>query len=139
MDGNKMNQLSRRKFATGLGLFGLVTAAAAGFRESTVEKIPEIITEELEKQLDKNPCLQLNASYHVEKPFIQPLVSSGNLGIGTAHPSDNLYAYSLNELNNYHNFCIVKPQIPKDQINIKLIPGPDGNLYVKENGTWRRV
>ena len=55
--------------------------------------------------------------------------SSGNLGIGTSSPYDNLL------------FNGTKRFVPgtEKQVNVKMVPGPDGELYINVNGQWKRV
>ena len=54
--------------------------------------------------------------------------SSGNLGIGTSSPYGNLY-------NGTKRFI---PGTEK-QVSVKMVPGPDGELYINVNGQWKRV
>ena len=54
--------------------------------------------------------------------------SSGNLGIGTSSPYGNLY-------NGTKRFV---PGTEK-QVSVKMVPGPDGELYINVNGQWKRV
>jgi len=115
-----MNPASRRNFAKGLGLTGLFLAGVAGYREvkeRIVYNQDELPTKELEKQLEKKPILQLQATYGEELPPQQS--SYGNyffVGMGP----------------NY------KPGTEK-RVSVNIAPGPDGKLYVKENDTWRKI
>jgi len=115
-----MNPASRRNFAKGLGLTGLFLAGVAGYKEvqeRIVYKQDELPTKELEKQLEKKPILQLQATYGEELPPQQS--SYGNyffVGMGP----------------NY------KPGTEK-RVSVNIAPGPDGKLYVKENDTWRKI
>jgi len=115
-----MNPASRRNFAKGLGLTGLFLAGVAGYKEvqeRIVYKQDELPTKELEKQLEKKPILQLQATYGEELPPQQS--SYGNyffVGMGP----------------NY------KPGTEK-RVSVNIVPGPDGKLYVKENDTWRKI
>ena len=54
--------------------------------------------------------------------------SSGNLGIGTSSPYGNLY-------NGTKRFV---PGTEK-QVSVKMVPGPDGELYINVNGQWKKV
>lgn len=108
----------RRGFAKGLGLAGFVAVGIAGYKqakEKIIYKQDEIPTAELEKQLEGKPVLQLSATYGEEmsvSPFSSPYVFS----IGPTY----------------------KPGTEK-QVNVRIVPGPDGKLYVKENDTWRKI
>jgi hypothetical protein len=115
-----MNPASRRNFAKGLGLTGLFLAGVAGYKEvqeRIVYKQDELPTKELEKQLEKKPVLQLQATYGEELPPQQS--SYGNYFLVGTGP-------------NY------KPGTEKN-VRVNIVPGPDGKLYVKENDTWRKI
>jgi hypothetical protein len=115
-----MNPASRRNFAKGLGLTGLFLAGVAGYKEvqeRIVYKQDELPTKELEKQLEKKPVLQLQATYGEELPPQQS--SYGNYFLVGTGP-------------NY------KPGTEKN-VRVNIVPGPDGKLYVKENDIWRKM
>jgi hypothetical protein len=115
-----MNPASRRNFAKGLGLTGLFLAGVAGYKEvqeRIVYKQDELPTKELEKQLEKKPVLQLQATYGEELPPQQSIY--GNYFLVGMGP-------------NY------KPGTEK-HVSVNIAPGPDGKLYVKENDTWRKI
>lgn len=110
-----MNE-ERRGFTKGLGLAGFVAVGIAGYKEAKeriVYKQDENPTPELEKQLETKPVLQLSATYGEEMP-----------------PSSDLYVFSFGP--NY------KPGT-ENHVNVKIVPGPDGKLYVKENDSWRKI
>lgn len=116
-----MNQL-RRGFAKTLGFASLITIGVAGYKhtkEKIVYKQDELPTAELEKQIEGKPVLQLTATYGEEVP--RPVTNDGN----------SLYIFSN-----------LQPCYkPGTEINVKvnIVPGPDGKLYVKENGIWRKI
>jgi hypothetical protein len=115
-----MNQTSRRSFAKSLGLVGLLAVGVEGYKqvkERIVYKQDELPTAELEKQLEGKPVLQLSATYGEELPRQQS--SYGNY-------------YFIGTGPNY------KPGTEK-HVDVKIVPGPDGKLYVKENDSWRRM
>ena len=115
-----MNPIGRRNFAKSLGLVGLLAVGVEGYKqakERIVYKQDELPTAELEKQLNENPVLQLQATYGEKLPPQQS--SFGNhyfIGVGP----------------NY------KPGTEK-RVSVNMVPGPDGKLYVKENDIWRKV
>mgnify|MGYP003332652494 CR=1 FL=1 len=112
--------VGRRTFAKTLGLAGLVVAGVSAYKEvkeRIVYKQDELPTKELEAQLEKKPVLQLTATYGEELPPMQYL--------GT-----NMYVIGFGP--NY------KPGTEK-HVQVNIVPGPDGKLYVKENDTWRKI
>lgn len=111
---------NRRNFAKGLGLAGLFLAGVAGYKEvqeRIVYKQDEIPTAELEKQLEGKPTLQLAATYGEKLPPEQS--SCGNYYFISSQPR-------------------YKPGTEK-YVAVKIVPGPDGKLYVKENDSWRKI
>lgn len=118
-----MNPTSRRNFAKGLGLAGLLSVGIQGYqtaKERIVYKQDELPTKELEEQLNTKPVLQLTATYGEEMPPVKYY--------GT----------------NYTNYVITgigptyKPGTEK-RVSVNIVPGPDGKLYVKENDIWRKM
>ena len=55
--------------------------------------------------------------------------SNGSLGIGTSSPYGNLYGSGGNKF---------VPGTEK-QVSVKMVPGPDGELYINVNGQWKKV
>lgn len=111
---------ARRNFLKGLGLSGLFLAGVEGYRqakEKIVYKQDELPTEELEAQLNTKPVLQLSATYGEELP---PQKYYGT----------NYIITGLDP--NYKPGTEVK-------VDVQIVPGPDGKLYVKENDTWRKI
>jgi len=115
-----MEKIGRRNFAKSLGLLGLIGVGVAGYKEAKeriVYKQDELPTKELEEQLNTKPVLQLTATYGEELPTQQQ--SYGNY-------------YFIGTGPNY------KPGTEK-RVDVRIVPGPDGKLYVKENDTWRKI
>ncbi len=111
---------ARRNFLKGLGLSGLFLAGVEGYRqakEKIVYKQDELPTKELEAQLNTKPVLQLSATYGEELP---PQKYYGT----------NYIITGLGP--NYKPGTEVK-------VDVQIVPGPDGKLYVKENDTWRKI
>jgi hypothetical protein len=115
-----MSESNRRNFVKGLGISGLFLAGVAGYKEvkeRIVYKQDELPTKDLEAQLEKKPVLQLQATYGEELPPQQYYGSS------------------------YYAMCVgpnYKPGTEK-KVEVKIVPGPDGKLYVKENDIWRKM
>lgn len=115
-----MSDSNRRNFVKGLGISGLFLAGVAGYKEAKeriVYKQDELPTKELEEQLNTKPVLQLTATYGEEVP---PAKLYGT----------NMYVIGLGPR--------YKPGTEKN-VTVKIAPGPDGKLYVKENDTWRKI
>ncbi len=112
-----MNPASRRNFAKTLGVAGLFFAGVAGYKavkEKIVYKQDELPTKELETQLENKPVLQLVATYGTPKP----------------HDPNTFYLVGFSD--NY-------VEGTRKEVSVKIVPGPDGKLYVKENDTWRKI
>ena len=117
-----MNDTSRRTFVKSLGILGLIGAGVQGYKEvkeRIVYKQDEIPTKELEKQLEGKPVLMLSAKYGEELP-------------------PPTYSFNGNPYIILSNSKQYKPGTEKD-VSVKIVPGPDGKLYVKENDTWRKM
>ena len=116
-----MNPVGRRNFAKSLGLVGLLAVGVEGYKqakERIVYKQDELPTAELEKQLEGKPVLQLQATYGEQMPPAH------------LYGTNNVYVFNVGP--NY------KPGTEKN-VQVKIVPGPDGKLYVKENDIWRKV
>lgn len=116
-----MNPTSRRSFAKSLGLVGLLAVGVEGYKqvkERIVYKQDELPTAELEKQLEGKPVLQLNATYGEEMPP------------ATYYGTNSMYVFNTGPT--------YKPGTEK-RVEVKIVPGPDGKLYVKENDSWRKI
>jgi hypothetical protein len=111
-----MEKIGRRNFAKSLGLLGLVGLGVEGYREATkiVYRADEFPSEDLEKQLEKKPVLQLQATYGTPKP----------------RNPNSFYVMGFGE--DY-------VEGTRKDVSVQIVPGPDGKLYVKENDTWRKV
>ena len=112
-----MELTSRRSFAKTLGLVGLIGIGVKGYQEATkiVYRADEFPSEELEKQLEQKPVLQLQATYGTPKP-VQSWSQYNIVGYGTDYVEGT-----------------------EKQVSVQIVPGPDGKLYVKENDTWRKI
>lgn len=115
-----MNPVGRRSFTKSLGLVGLFAVGVESYKqakEKIVYKQDELPTAELEKQLEKKPVLQLNATYGEEMPPQQ-------------YYGTNMYVIGIGPK--------YKPGTEK-HVSVNIAPGPDGKLYVKENDIWRKM
>ncbi len=111
---------TRRNLIKGLGLSGLFLAGVAGYKEAKeriVYKQDELPTKELEAQLNTKPVLQLSATYGEELPPQQ-------------YYGTNMYVIGIGPR--------YKPGTEKN-VQVNIVPGPDGKLYVKENDKWRKA
>ncbi len=113
-----MEPTKRRGFIKTLGLAGLVAVGVKGYQEATkiVYRADEFPSEELEKQLEKKPVLQLQATYGTPKPpqyFSNQYVITG---FGEEYVEGT-----------------------EKKVSVQIVPGPDGKLYVKENDIWRKM
>jgi len=110
--------VGRRSFAKSLGLVGLVALGVEAYKETTkiVYKADEFPSGELEKQLEKKPVLQLQATYGTPKP----VQSWSQYNIVGVYGDDYVEG-------------------TRKDVRVDIVPGPDGKLYVKENDTWRKI
>jgi len=113
-----MEPVGRRSFAKTLGLIGLLSVGVKGYQEATkiVYRGDEFPTQDLEKQLEKKPVLQLMATYGTPKPK----TAWQNQYMVTGWGEDYIEG-------------------TKKEVSVQIVPGPDGKLYVKENDTWRKI
>jgi hypothetical protein len=110
-------KLSRRHFARGLGISGILAAGFVGYKatkEKIVYKQDELPTAELEKQIESKPVLALMATYGEEiKPPPNTFIFAGH---GPTYKEGT-----------------------QKNVEVRIVPGPDGKLYVKENDVWRKI
>ena len=113
-----MEKATRRSFAKTLGLAGLLVAGVEGYKEvkeRIVYKQDEIPSEELQKQIDNKPVLQLQSVYGTPKP----------------RNTNSLYFVGT--------FSDDYVEGTRKEVKVSIVPGPDGKLYVKELDQWRRI
>ena len=120
---------TRRKFFQVLGLgagvaAGGAVAAASVLPNSENKKIIDKIKE------NKEGTLSFHTTYGEPVKYREAmrLDSSGELRLGTVTPSQKLYVYQPNYV----------PGTTK-QVSVDFKPGPDGELYLKVNGKWRKI
>ena len=118
---------SRRNFFKYLGIAGGVAtggivAAAAVLPNPENKKIVDKIKE------NKEGTLSFHTTYGEEVTERMRLSADHTLHLGTETPSQKLYVYQPNYV----------PGTTK-QVVVDFKPGPDGELYLKTNGKWRRI
>jgi hypothetical protein len=106
---------TRRNFFKYLGLAGGV---AVGGPVAAAAIIPKGKPKHIE-QLDGGSHLQLRATY------------GEKVGLGTINPTNKLTVFS-------HQTQEFVPGTV-EQVDVSFKPGPDGELYLKVNGKWRKV
>ena len=118
---------TRRNFFKYLGLAGGV---ATGGIVAAVAVLPNTENKEIVDKIDKNKgtSLSIHTTYGEEVEERMRLSSDHTLHLGTTTPSQKLYVYEPTYV----------PGTRKDVI-VGLQPGPDGELYLKVNGKWRRI
>jgi len=141
---------ARRGFLKGFGLLG---AVVAGYHAPTVmakqpEPLPVIdntpkVDPKIIAQIEKiNPStLSLTQTYgEIEPPKPPPTFQRGEYVISgsSGEPNPGL------TLSHDGNMCIglnQKKFVPgtEKQVDVKLVPGPDGELYLNINGQWKKV
>ena len=113
--------MDRRSFLRKGGLFGALVAAASApaiAEAATRKPATKDVSKEIAEALDANPMsLHLQAGY----------------GEKIAEPQERMRITS--EGGFYFN---PQPEY-NNTVNVALKPGPDGELYVKKNGEWKRI
>jgi hypothetical protein len=118
---------TRRKFFQVLGLGagvatgGVVAAAAVLPNPENKEVIDKI-------KKNKEGTLSFHTTYGEEVKERMRITSDLDLHLGTETPSQKLYVYQPNYM----------PGTTK-QVTVDFKPGPDGELYLKTNGKWRKI
>ena len=118
---------TRRNFFKYLGLAGGV---AGGGIVAAAAVLPNPEDKKIVDKICKNngSSLSIHTTYGEEVKEQMCLDNSGTLHLGTVTPSQKLYVYEPKYV----------PGTRKDII-VGLKPGPDGELYLKVNGKWRRI
>lgn len=121
MDNSELPIATRRNFFKYLGLAGGVAAGGAAAVAAT---LPKDKPEHLD-QMDEGSNLTIQHTYGEKLR----LSSDGPLGLGTTTTSNRLY------------FDHQPQYVPgtQKQVSVGMKPGPDGELYLKVNGKWRKV
>jgi hypothetical protein len=92
-------------------------SALAEYKRTTENTVrDELPTKELETQLESKPVLQLQATYGTPKPR-----------------QENSYCF----YSGFGGGDYVEGT--RKEVSVKIVPGPDGKLYVKENDRWRKI
>ena len=146
-----METNKRRNFLKGFGILGAFTAGAVApvvVRNVTETKVvtaptPTIDPNVLATLEEQAPAtLQLQATYGEVAPPPPPPTYEGmyvvgsNMGIGSTQERMRLCADgSTMMLFNQKKF------VPgtENQQSVKMVPGPDGELYLNINGQWKKV
>jgi hypothetical protein len=123
------NQVSRRKFFKGAGLVGAFATglmAPVVIREVKETQIVNAsiptVDPEIVSKIEKTPAstLSLMRTYGEVKP-------------PEPHCPDSPYVMCIGP--NQNQFV---PGTEK-HVDVKMVPGPDGELYLNINGSWKRV
>jgi len=150
---------TRRKFIRGAGFLGLLAAGAVGTREATSvpvvvnehthihNKTPEVDPKMVEMIEEINPsCIQLSSTYGEIAPPPPPpkevsILPNGVVMHGVSSPTWATTGLTLNS----NGSLVVRPnnkefvEGTEKTIDVKLVPGPDGELYLNVNGQWKKV
>lgn len=120
---------TRRNFFKYIGLAGGV---ATGGVVAAAAVLPNPENKEITDQIKKNKegTLSFQTTYGEEVKERMRLSSDHTLHLGTTAPSQKLYVYDYQP--NY------VPGTTK-QVKVDFKPGPDGELYLKINGKWRKI
>jgi len=151
-----MELSKRRGFLKGFGLIGAFAAGVSApvviekVREVQLPPITPTVDPKIVAQIEEiNPStLSLTQTYGViEPPKPPPVVqvpfgSSGNYIVSSSIGSS--YTNSALVLGHDGNIKVGlsgKKFVPgtEKHVDVKLVPGPDGELYLNVNGQWKKV
>lgn len=118
---------TRRSFFKYLGLAGGI---AAGGAVAAASVLPNIENRKIVDQIKENKegTLSFHTTYGEKVKERMHIKSTDDLRLGTVTPSQKLYTYQPNYV----------PGTTK-QVIVDFKPGPDGELYLKVNGKWRKI
>lgn len=137
----------RRKFLKGIGLFGAVATAVVAGRTAVVgsdkPKADPKMIDIIEHQQPAN--ITLTSTYGEIAPPPPPTPpsqyvfhSNGSVTGVTMAPTYTIAQPNLGNLAVSFNQNKFIPGTEK-QVALKLVPGPDGKLYLNINGEWKEV
>ena len=155
---------TRRKFIRGAGFLGLLATGAVGAREATAvpivvnehthihSKTPEVDPNMVKMIEEINPsCIQLSSTYGEIAPPPPPPKPSNYIGTdGVLYSTGTTFAptWATTGLTlNSNGSLVVRPNNKEFvegtektiDVDVKLVPGPDGELYLNVNGQWKKV
>ena len=118
---------TRRKF---FKVLGLGAGVAAGGAVAAASVLPNSKNKEIIDKIKENKegTLSFHTTYGEQVEERMRLSSDHTLHLGTTAPSQKLYVYQPNYV----------PGTAK-QVTVDFKPGPDGELYLKINGKWRKI
>jgi hypothetical protein len=151
----------RRSFIKGFGLFSAVLAGGAAARSANAasvlggsdlhndhiaapsETVDPAVIRQLEEQ--HTSSLALKQTYgEIAPPPPPPKEAMRITSDGALCFVGSTVASSVLTLNPSGGVCIggnQKQFVPgtEKQVDVKMVPGPDGELYLKVNGQWKKV
>lgn len=113
--------MDRRSFLRKGGLFGaLVAAASAPAIAEAATKKPAVkgVSKDMQEALESNPM-----SLHLQAGYGEKIAESQERMRITSEGG-----FYFNPQPEYNN-----------TVHVSLKPGPDGELYIKKNGEWKRI
>lgn len=121
--------IERRKFLRGAGLLGLV---AAGISAAAKETMPAPVLVHNTHIHNETPKTDLETVRKIESANPGVLQLQCVYGERVPTPQYTQSPYIISGLNDY---------IPgtKKEMNVKMVAGPDGELYLNTNGQWKKV
>lgn len=147
----------RRKFLRGVGLFGALAAGAVGVKANSApvvinnnthihNKTPEVNAAMVAKIEECNPAsITFTSKYGEIAPPPPPRpVSLGKDGSILTFNGATGATWTTLSVSQMGGLCVNQGQerfIPgtEQEVALKLVPGPDGELYLNINGQWKKV
>lgn len=148
----------RRSFVKGVGLLSALFAGGAVARaqaptpvlgspnvsDSNIAPVSEAVDPAIVKQLEEQSTssLALTQTYGVVAPPPPPqevcrIGSNGYMFAGNSNISPALHVSSSGVCINGERKNFVPGS--ENHVNVRMVPGPDGELYLNINGQWKRV
>lgn len=135
---------NRRQFVKGVGIFGAFAAAVVAGRSAVVDSSPKADPKMINIIEHQKPAtIAITSTYGEVLPPPPPTPPSQYVfsdGSATCVASPT-WVTSTPYLGNFavtYDQSKFKPGTEK-VVTLKLVPGPDGKLYVNINGEWKEV
>lgn len=134
----------RRKFIKGVGIFGAMATAIVAGRAAVIDNKPKANPDMVNIIEHQNPAtITLTSTYGELQPPPPPPPPSKYVfnGTGVVYGGSGPTWVANPNLGNLTVTMNQGKFIPgtEKEVSLKLVPGPDGKLYLNINGEWKEV